>query len=317
MFRTFLAAATLSIAALGVSAPPVVAGEQPNLMIMGEDADVDTVPRNSRVFNRVLRALSSEMENEGFRVYDETAVTMGITNPNRVRRTDAELFTIAKRVPNVPIDAITVFQIYASAQQNPYAAIIDLQVRVTGRLLHVQSGRSLGNWEVAYGPGELTPLPPNCNRDCVLENVGNAASRIASDVGAALAIKLDALSPTAASAAIGTGGVVTGAPMAGGPIVSGDSCTGLTSGYTLSFRGFSYEQITRIEEYLVAFKGYDHHRPVRAGATQSDYWYETCSDEARLNRNLRLMSEQMGMTVQLSKVGNTFSIDNIRTPKTR
>ncbi|MBU1175854.1 MAG: hypothetical protein KKH72_10680 [Alphaproteobacteria bacterium] len=317
MFRTFFAAAALSLAALAVSAPPVVAGEQPNLMIMGEDADVDTIPRNSRVFNRVLRALSSEMENEGFRVYDETAVTMAITDPARVRRTDAELFTIAKRVPNVPIDAIVVFQIYAAAQQNPFAAIVDLQVRVTGRLLHVQSGRSLGNWEVAYGPGELTPLPPNCDRDCVLETVGNEASRIASDVGAALAVKLDALSPTAASAPIGMGGMVAGAPVSPGLAIAGDACTGLTSGYTLSFRGFSYADLTRIEEYLVAFKGYDHHRPVRAGATQSDYWYETCSDEARLNRNLRLMSEQMGVTVQISKVGNTFAIDNIRTPKTR
>ena len=29
---------------------PAVAGEQPNILIMGEDADEDTVPRNNRVF---------------------------------------------------------------------------------------------------------------------------------------------------------------------------------------------------------------------------------------------------------------------------
>lgn len=298
----------LFAAALGVA--PAEAGEQPNVMLMVEDADVDSVPRDSRPADQVLYALATEMQNMGFRTYDETAVTMGITNPARVRRTDAELITIAKRVQDAPIDVIVVFQIYAAAQQNNYAQIIDLQIRITGRLLHVQSGRSLGNWEVAYGPGDLPPLPPNCNRDCVLEHVGGEARRIASDVGAALAIKLDALSPTAPQQpAMGT----TTTTVAPGPLVTAPAsqCTGLTSAYTLEFSGFSMDEITRIEEYLVVFKGYDHHRPMRVMATSAEYWYETCSDVARLNRNLRLMAEQLGVQAQISMVGNRFSIAKI------
>ncbi|MBU1175869.1 MAG: hypothetical protein KKH72_10755 [Alphaproteobacteria bacterium] len=301
----------LFAAALGVT--PAQAGEQPNVMLMIEDADTDSVPRDSRPADQVLYALATEMQNMGFRTYDETAVTMGITDPTRVRRTDAELFTIAKRVPNVPIDVIVVFQIYAAAQQNPYAAIIDLQIRITGRLLHVQSGRSLGNWEVAYGPGELPPLPPNCNRDCVLEHVGGEARRIASDVGQALAVKLDALSPTAPQPMMDTNMPMT--TVSPGPIVSApmSECTGLTSAYTLEFRGFDLEEITRIEEYLVVFKGYDHHRPVRVMATSAEYWYETCSDVARLDRNLRLMTEQLGVQAQISMVGNRFLVAKIGT----
>ncbi|MBT6531040.1 MAG: hypothetical protein HOK99_09005, partial [Betaproteobacteria bacterium] len=42
-----------------------------NILIMGEDADSDTVPRNSRVFKRVLSGLSNELHDEGFNVYDE------------------------------------------------------------------------------------------------------------------------------------------------------------------------------------------------------------------------------------------------------
>lgn len=314
MLRTLLAATALTLAAFASSAPPVIAGEQPNLMIMGEDADVDTVPRGSRVFNRVVNAISTEMETMGFRVYDETSVTMGITNPNRVRRTDAELITVARRVPDVPIDAVTVFQIYASAEQNPYADIIDLRLRVAGRMINVRTGQSLGNFEVGYAPGELPPLPVGCNRDCVLESVGEEASRIGSDVGSVLAIKLDALSPA------GHGAAPTVISGNGGGVVTttfGDSCTGLTTAYTLSFRGFLPEEVTLIEEYLVAFKGYDHHRPVRVDARQTDYWYETCSDEARLNRNLRLMVEQMGVVARISKTQNSFDIELIRAPMTR
>lgn len=316
-FATFAAAALIGLAAVF----PAAAGEQPNLMIVGEDADTDTVPRNNRVFNRVLRAISAEMQAKGFKVYDETAVTMGITNPGRVRRADAELITVAKRVQGAPIDAITVFQIYASAEKNPYADIIDLRVRIPGRMLHVQTGRALGNYEVAYGPGDLPPLPVNCKSDCVLEHVGAQAKRIAADVGAVLAVKLDQLSParprttvtttvTGGGSASGGAATVTAAAPAGG-------CTGLTTAYTLTFRGFSSPEVTRIEEYLTAFKGYDHHRPVNAAMTETSYWYESCSDEARLNRNIRLMIEQMGLQARIAKTGNKFDIDNLQAPQTR
>jgi hypothetical protein len=43
---------------------------------MGEDADKDPVPRKSRVLNRGLDALSNELHNEGFNVYDELSVVM-------------------------------------------------------------------------------------------------------------------------------------------------------------------------------------------------------------------------------------------------
>lgn len=281
------------------------AGEQPNILIMGEDADLDTVPRDSRIFNRVLRALSSELEVVGFRVYDETAVSMGITNPNRVRRDDAELITVAKRIQDVPIDAVTVFEIYASTERSPFADIVDLRLRVSGRMLNVTTGRSLGNYEVSYAPGELPPLPPSCDRSCLLEHVGDQASRIASDVGLVLAAKLDAMAPTASP---------TGLPSS---LAAQDECVGMVGAYTLSFKHFDQDEITAIEEYLVAFKGYDHHRPVRVDGAQADYWYETCSDEARLNRNLRLMAEHMGVDARVAMRGNRFDIVKIRTPATR
>ena len=313
MFHKALATAAFSLAVLGCAPhviPPAQAGEQPNLLVMGEDADTDTVPRHSRIFNRVLRAMESELQAEGFRVYDETAVTMNITDPGRVRRTDAELLTVARRVQDVPIDAVTVFQIYANAEDNPYADITDLRARVSGRLLNVRTGQALANYEVSYGPGDLPPLPVSCNRDCVLEHVGDQARRIGADVANVLATHLDYLSPTAAT---GTGGttVTEGAP------IGEQGCTGMTTGYQITFRGFEGAEISRVEEYLVAFRGYDHHRPVRAGATETTYWYESCSEVARLNRNLRLMTEHMDVNARIGMTGNSFEIDKIRRPQQR
>lgn len=314
MFRTLATAATLSVAAV-FAGPSAWAGEQPNVLIMGEDADTDTVPRGSRIFDRVLRAISGELQAEGFRVYDETAVTMEFTDPGRVRRDDAELITIAERVEDVPIDVVTAFQIYASAEKSAYADITDLRMRIAGRMLNVNTGRSLGNYEVSYRPGDLPPLPANCNRECVLEHVGDQAARVGADVGSVLAAKLDTVSP-AAGAASGPDVAVSSGDGAG-VTVAPAGCEGMTTAYTLSFKGFAPEELTLVEEYLVAFKGYDHHRPVRTDAAQSDYWYESCSDEARLNRNLRLMAEHMGLEVRLAKTGNRFDMTRIRGPKER
>lgn len=300
---------------------PAYAGEQPNLLVVGEDADEDTVPRNSRVFNRVLGALAAEMVQLGFKVYDETAVAMDINPPNRIRRSDAELITVAQRVQQPPIDAIVVFQIYASVQQNPYADIMDLMIRIPGRMIHVQSGQMLGGFEVAFGPKDLPPLPPRCNRDCVLEHIGTQAKQIAHDLGAVLAQKLSMLSPARGS---GMPTVTEPAPIAGQPaegvppqVARGNDCTGLTTGYTLVFRGFESPEILQVERYLVAFKGYDHHRPVRTQGRYAEYWYETCADVARLDRNIQLMLEQMALMGRTALRGNRIEVDKISQPMTR
>lgn len=311
MFKAITAGAAIALCALGPAAGNAIAAEQPNLLIMGEDADRDTVPRNSRVFNRVLRAIESEMQAEGFSVYDETAVSMSITDPGRVRRTDAELITVARRVQDVPIDAVTVFQIYVSSEENAFADIMDLRARIPGRLLNVHTGEALANYEISYGPGELPPLPPSCNRDCVLEHVGEQARRIAADVGAVLATHLDNLAPAGARAASAT------LPSKGGGSPDTSRCEGLTTAYTLTFRSFGTDEISTIEEYLVSFGGYEHHRPMRVGGTESTYWYETCSDAARLNRNIRLMAEHMGVDARIGMVNNSVEVDKIRAPRER
>jgi hypothetical protein len=313
MLKTLATGMAFAVAALSF-APAALAQQQPNLLIMGEDADLDSVPRNSRIFNRVLRAIEAEMQAEGFAVYDEAAVTMGITDPGRVGRTDAELITVARRVQAAPIDAIVVFQIYASAEENAYASITDLRVRVPGRILNTMTGQALANYELSYGPDDLPPLPPNCDRDCVLEHVGDQARRIAADVGSVLTTYLDYLSPAAAVAPLAP---ATASSDLSPSQSSTEGCVGLTTAYTLTFRGFESEEITMVEEYLAAFSGYQHHRPTRAAATETTYWYETCSDTARLNRNLRLMAEHMGIEVRLGMVQNRFEIDKIRAPATR
>jgi len=310
-------AIAFSMLAFLITPNALMAGEQPNVLIMGEDADKDTVPRHSRVFNRVLNALVSELSQKGFKVYDETGVSLNITNPGRVRRTDAELVTVARRVKNPPLDVIASFQIYAFANKNAYSDIYDLSVRVAGRMMHVQTSKRLGNFEVAMGPTDLSPLPVNCNRDCILENVGKHAKEIAHEVGIVLAEKLDMISPKRSkSTTTTTTDADTDTP---DDVVrtTTDKCSGLTTAYSLRFEGFKSDEVTMIEEFVRAFKGFDHMRPVRVNLRTAEYWYETCSDSARLNRNIRLMLESMEVKARLALNGNRFKVTKIGRPETR
>ncbi len=97
-----LASGLLAVAATATVPAASQAAEKPNILIMGEDADQDTVPRNSRVFRRVLDGLANQLHDEGFDVFDETAVSLDDFAQGRVRRTDAEIIDVAKSIKRPP-----------------------------------------------------------------------------------------------------------------------------------------------------------------------------------------------------------------------
>jgi hypothetical protein len=286
------AGALLLISCAG--APPSMAVEKPNLLIMGEDADEDSVPRNSRVFRRVLDALSNEIHNEGFDVFDETAISLDDFAQGRVRRTDAEIIDIAKSIKRPPIDIAIIFTIYASARDFNYTTKI--KTRVTGRILAVKSGQRLGNFEVE-SPREWTAAA-NCPRECLLETVGKYSKILARDVGSVLSEKL--------------------ADMYDSDDDDGYSGTSkLANGFTIVFEGFSEDDVLDMEEYLVVFKGYRRHRAVYAGRLHHEYWYESSSTATRLNRNLRKMLDHIGISGRVRFSGNEYVLKKISKRKRR
>ncbi|MEO0579390.1 MAG: hypothetical protein AAFZ58_11940, partial [Pseudomonadota bacterium] len=174
----FLAFATLA-------SLPAAAGEKPNVLIMGEDFDKDTVPRDSRIFGRVLSAVSNQLGDDGFDVFDETAITVGDFKQGRKRRSDAEMIDIARSIDRPPIDIVVFFSIYASAEDTGYATKIF--TRIEGRLLDVRAGRQLGNFEVD-SPRSWQATSP-CTRECILEAIGDASKTLANDLGDVLSEK--------------------------------------------------------------------------------------------------------------------------------
>lgn len=255
------------IAFLVLVAAPTMASatDLPRILIMGEDVDRDTIPRKSRVFKRVQNALSNSLINEGFDVKDETALTLDTHVQDRQRRDDGELIQIAK---DVGMDILVIFSIYPNVKSNQNS--VKVWSRVEGRILSVQDGSRLGNFEAEPQKYQLVPKP--YERNDILEAVGKMASIIGTEVGDVLTSRLSGYH---------SGG-------------EGD----IAKEWKLVFDGFSDDDMFEIDEYIVIFSGYKSHRPDPAAMNTSKhhvYLYKSSIDSAKMKRNLHKMFEKLNM----------------------
>jgi hypothetical protein len=307
--------AALATALMAFTAIPEAAHAQSNnsrinLVVMSDDADPDTVPRNSRIFNRVQLQLSEYLNTRGFQVYDETSIAGAINPPNRVRRRDAELIEVARAAP-APMDAMAVYQIYASVRRSPAADIRYPDVRLAGRILNVRTGQFISSFEVSGL--QLPALPNPCDRECVLENVGSHSRILATDLGAALSSKLEAFARPG-------GGTTADAGKDGGPAAAGstaaasaDGCVSLPTDYQIVLREFRTSDVNKIESGFVRWGCYQQHRTVSMTDNGATFFYRTSVDSARLTRNFRLMMELEGINAQVTFAGNQLIITRVAT----
>lgn len=263
-------------------------GQKPNLLIMVQDHDADSVKRDTRVYKRVYDALSDMLNEDGFAVYNETAITLEGYAQGRARRSDAEMIDIARSVNRPPIDVAVFFEIYASARDLDYTTKV--RVRTVGRLFNVRTSQELGNFEIT-SPQEWN-AQPKCSRECILETIGDYAKILGNDVGAVIGEKLAwMINPEG------------GAGKSGRTMDDG--------AYTLIFDGFAREEVMRFEEYLVRFSGYQTHRPTYSSARRAEYWYESTITPARLDRNLNRMLEETGIRGNVQFSLNKITIQKI------
>lgn len=320
----FLLSLSLLMGMVALAPSDALAAQSVNLLIMGEDVDKDTVPRDSRVFSRVLHQMQEVLNTRGFNVKDETAITVGKFGQGRSRRTDAELIDIAKLV-STPIDVVTIFQIFASAERLPYTTKI--RVRVTGRMLQPHSGNAIGHFEVA--PDDPFLSHPDCNRECLLEEVGKNAKVLGDQVADVLGKKLDHLKggrggggpPPRVSTPSPSGegqkppkGAGDHRPVATAPAPVGGGTVehqGMANTYALTFISFSQQEMMKIEEYLEIFSGYQSYRPTRTQGRQYEYEYVSHIEPEKLRRNLQKTLWEIKLDGNIDFNGNRYRVEKI------
>jgi hypothetical protein len=260
-----------------------------NLLVMIEDADKDSIPRGSQINKRVHASISQQL-NHIADVYDETSITLDKFKQGRVRRTDAELFDIARSITRPPIDIVVVLSTYASVTTSDYAK--KARARVAGRLLHAKSGKLLDNFEVQSPRGWAIPYA--CDKQtCILEEIGDEAKVLGDELGMILAEKLNwLLNPDKANDNSG-------------------STREMFNDYYLEFDGFSAQDMASIEEYLLVFSGYISHRPTQQRHTRTTLLYRSTIGTAKLSRNIIKLLEELHMRATLNFEGNSFSLKRI------
>jgi hypothetical protein len=317
MLRRYLTlAAAALVVTIGLAGPSQAQprNDRINLVVVSEDADPDTVPRNNRIFNRVQTQLSEYMNTRGFQVYDETAMALGMTPTGRVRRRDAELIEVARAVSaSTPIDAMVIYQIYASVRRSPAANIRYPSVRLTARILNVRTGQLVGSYE--KDDFQFPPLPFPCERECLLETIGGHAKMLATDLGSGLSTKIEAFArPAGVSGGVA---VAKDAPVGVAPAPQGgasqDGCVNLPTDIEIQLRDFTPADMNRVESQFVSWGCYQQHRTVSMTDSMANFFYRTSADTARITRNFRLMMEVLGINAQVTFAGNRVTVTKLLT----
>jgi hypothetical protein len=289
-------AASIAIASLTLiscaNIPHPVNAAQPTILVMGEDWDQDSVPRRSQVFNRVMDAVEQQMVREGYNVVNETMATRGNFVQGRVRRTNAELYDIAKSINQPPIDFVVSFKIYPRFKTTSYSTKVNSLL--AGKVLNVSRNQLVDNFEVNLP--EDANAPKDCSRACAIEVIGKHTRILGQDLGKALALKLRRHMQN----------VGMNSPTS--PISDKDKGK-VVRAYVLEFNNFSGAQRNVIEEYMVAFSGYQHHRILSEGPTNGKYWYETTADDMRVKRNLRKMMAYVNVEARVACAGTTCTVE--------
>lgn len=268
-----------------------LAGGKPNIVVVGADSDPASVRHDSRILTRAYVALSDQLHEAGFDVFD--AVDLLPQGVARARRSDRDILSAARSAKRPPLDIVVIFSAYTKARENDYGTW--LGARVAGRMLNVRTGQMLATFELASP--RLRRAPSACTRPCLIEIAGREAQILARDMGAALAEKLIWVSDPvpACKPRPKPKRTIAAAP----------------NGYALVLDGFTPEDVMGIEEYLVVFSDYTRHRPVRASARHHEFWYESGAKSGRLYRNLKKMLDHMGLRGRIDFAGNVFTIAKI------
>ena len=158
----------LSIVFCGFGSKFSIASEALNFIVMGEDADTDSISRNSRVYKRVQNALKYQLIGYGYSVFDEVAVSNGLLADKNIRRSDDELLSIARSVREPSMDLVVLFTIYARI--NKTDIFNKIVARVGGRVLSVHTGEQLANFESSSPRSWLAEA--KCDEQCVKRTLG-------------------------------------------------------------------------------------------------------------------------------------------------
>lgn len=299
MIRACLAAC-LGIWLMSCATVPneLVAGERPNILIVGQDNEYLSASCASPLFQAVADTLNDQLSLGNFKTHDAMSVSLDRMRYDICNRSDRDLLKLARSLRSPPIDILIIFRVFAHPQQTEFAA--KYNISLTGRMIDMRTKRTIRSFSVKSPPDEQ--VSHDCHAECLIQHAVAESRILAQDLGHTLTQMLKHWQSDRIAE-------VKDASLPA--LCSGDAA------YRLVFNDFHREEIRVIEEYLAAFRCFQHYRPTRVSGARSEYWYETSADSARLNRNLGKMLDHISVQGRIAYAGNTFTIHKLHGGKRR
>lgn len=268
------------------SLTPAFATDLPRLIIVGNDASPNTLPRNSRPFKEVLNNISGSLLNEGFDVKDEIALSLGSKNKIKDPRNEAEILQKAK---DLGIDIAIIFSIYPNKKTTKNS--VRIRPRVEGRLVSVYDGSRLGNFDIKSQTSKPVQKPYSINDE--QEALADIAAVLGKEVGAVLTDRIAQYV---------------------------DAEGGRLQEWELVIDGYNNYEVMDMEDIFRTFEGYDSHR-IKANAqnysSHSEFFYKSSADSAKLKRDFVRMLKKLNLKGSISISGLKVSISKNRGLKHR
>lgn len=322
--KQFIFSAALTAASVLVGCGVAQAQPTINVMVVQEDSDPDSLARSNRIQNATLNAFNKALNApvyqsllakygiSGMDVYDETAVTIDFYGQDRQRRTDQELISLSRLVENPKLDVLVPYVLYARAVEDPYTKVAKLHMSMSYRALSVRDGRYLGGDNIdiddtgvmftgcAAGLGG-TKADPHCVKEFVSAN----GEKLARNAGNKLAIQLAALlGPIAPNQPALTGEAPATSPAPVPAVSGGDGCDNLPTTFQITFAGFEQRSLTAIEQNMAFWSCVMDTNVADSDFASITYSYKTRASEQRVLRNIRLVSELVGVVSEARIDGN-------------
>ncbi|MEO1037544.1 MAG: hypothetical protein AAFX44_18440 [Pseudomonadota bacterium] len=278
----------------GCAGSPSRAEQPRSIMIVGVDADLQSVSRNDRIFGAVEVAMAEPLAAAGYEVLTEDQVIPGRGPASDIRRSGDRTLALVRSVDEPSARFAALCTLYANSRRE--ANQTRLRLRLGVDLVDLADG-AVSDFELTGSDDWF--VPDSCTGDCLQRAFTVRAQELAYSAGA----------------------LVSEQAARRGTRVAENRYTGsdvrLARQVELRFVGFTQAEIFRLEDQLQAFDEFRSIRLVYSSTHRVTYSYVTGLTVPRLHRRLAEELEAQGLDADISPEHDRLDIHRAAAPRAR
>lgn len=258
MLKKFIVVLCAAIAGFGGVAMDASAGQR--VLVVGLDGHGHAVPSSSPLFDKVQENLVRRLAETGVTPLLPADMGLGRASLQTQAGSDANLLSEIASGGQASPDAVVTYSMFVRT----YGPVLSRQIesRMQGNVLDVVSGDRLGSFDVSFPFDRV--VPKNCGRDCMLEEAASQADEMARVLGRDIISLLKNGGAELSDAKPVAEPPVAEPKLAERPIPEqtikepGSSLAAVPTGpwVTLTFDGFTSDELALIYEFVPAFEGH-------------------------------------------------------------